>query len=136
MNQKVINVAAAILIENREVLIACRGSGSLEGFWEFPGGKIEDNESAQQCLVREIKEELDNDISVGNFFGTSEYTMPDRSVVLNAYVCSRRIKNQFKLHVHSAVAWVDILSIDLYTFAPADIPLVKKLKSTLLLNVE
>lgn len=121
-------VTAAIIIKNDFVLIAQRGKGeNLEGKWEFPGGKIEPGETPEECLKREIKEELNVEIKVGDFLGESIYTYPNGQIKLMAYFATI-VKGDFKLSVHDEVKWVDSHEIDNFDFAPADIPLVEKVK--------
>ena len=78
---KTIKVVAAVIFRtaesgNKEVLATQRGYGEFKDWWEFPGGKIEEGETPQQALTREIKEELDTEISVGDLIGTIEYDYP------------------------------------------------------------
>lgn len=121
-------VTAAIIINNNKILIAQRGANEkLAGKWEFPGGKIELGETPQQCLKREIKEELEVDIEVGNYLDESIYTYPNGEIKLMAYFATI-VGGNIMLSVHDKVEWITISKIDKYDFAPADIPLVKKLK--------
>ena len=73
---KTINVAAAIIVKDNKIFATQRGYGDYKGWWEFPGGKIEPGESNEVALVREIKEELDTEISVSEFLTTVEYDYP------------------------------------------------------------
>lgn len=121
-------VTAAIIFKDNRVLIAQRAPGDkLAGQWEFPGGKIEPGETAQECLKREIREELDVDIDVLDFFGESIYAYHSGKIRLMAYWCEW-VSGDFTLKVHSNIAWANYNELDLYDFAPADIPLVEKLK--------
>jgi len=121
-------VIAAIIIKDIKVLIAQRAEGQkLAGKWEFPGGKIEDGETPEECLKREIKEELDIDIEVGEFFGESVYHYETETIRLVAYK-ARLIGGQCKLKVHSRVEWVEPWELVNYDFAPADVPFVEKLR--------
>ncbi|GFP75227.1 (deoxy)nucleoside triphosphate pyrophosphohydrolase [Clostridium fungisolvens] len=122
-------VTAAIIVKDNLILIAQRGKDEKEeGMWEFPGGKIEIGETEEQCLKREIKEELDIEIEVGDFLGESIYDYSHGQIKLLAYF-AQFISGEIKLSVHSLIKWVTIQEIDKFNFAPADIPLVKKLKS-------
>ena len=124
-------VTAAIILKDNLVLIAQRAPDeNIAGKWEFPGGKIEPGETPQECLKREIKEELDVDIEVLDFFGESIYTYHSGTIKLMAFWC-KWISGDFTLKVHSRILWVNRHELDLYDFAPADIPLVEKLKSVL-----
>ena len=121
-------VTAAIILKDNKVLIAQRAPGeNLAGKWEFPGGKIELGETPQECLNREIREELDVGIEVLDFFGESIYAYHSGTIKLMAFWC-KWISGDFTLKVHSQIAWVNQNELDLYDFAPADIPLVDKLK--------
>lgn len=124
-------VTAAIIIKDNKVLIAQRSPGDkLAGKWEFPGGKIEPGETPEECLKREIREELDVDIEVLDYFGESIYAYHSGTIKLMAFWC-QWMSGKFTLNVHSQTAWVNSHELDLYDFAPADIPLVEKLKSVL-----
>ena len=122
-------VTAAVILKNNKVLIAQRAPDeNLAGKWEFPGGKIERGETPQECLKREIREELDVNIEVLDFFGESIYTYHSGTIKLIAFWC-KWISGDFTLKVHSRIVWVNRHELDLYDFAPADIPLMEKLKA-------
>lgn len=122
------NVTAAIILKDNKILIAQRApADKLANKWEFPGGKIEPGETQQECLKREIREELDVEIEVLDFFGESIYAYISGSIRLIAYWC-KWISGDFTLKVHSRIEWVNRNQLDLYDFAQADIPLVEKLK--------
>jgi len=124
-------VTAALILKDNHVLIAQRAADDkLAGKWEFPGGKIESGETLQECLKREIKEELDVDIDVLDFFGESIYTYQSGTIKLIAFWC-KWISGDFTLKVHSQIVWVKQSELDLYDFAPADIPLVEKLRQSI-----
>lgn len=124
-------VTAAIILKGNKVLIAQRApADNLAGKWEFPGGKLEFRETLQECLKREIREELDVEIEVLDFFGESIYGYHSGTIKLMAYWC-KWISGDFTLRVHTKIAWVNQHELDLYDFAPADIPLVEKLKATM-----
>lgn len=121
-------VIAAIILKDNKVLIAQRAEGQkLAGKWEFPGGKIEDGETPEECLKREMKEELNVDIEIGEFFGESVYHYETGPIRLVAYK-ARLLGGQCKLKVHSRVEWVEPHQLANYHFAPADIPFVEKLR--------
>lgn len=124
-------VTAAILLREDSLLIAQRGDKDpLTGKWELPGGKIEAGETPQDCLKREIKEELAVDIEVLDFFAESVYRYPQGTIKLMAYYC-RWLSGKYQLKVHRQIRWVKPWELDGYDFAPADIPLVERLKETL-----
>lgn len=119
-------VTAAILFKEGRVLIARRRStDKLAGKWEFPGGTIEEGETPEACLKREMKEEFDIDVSVGNCFGESIYHYPHGAVRLLAYAVQWR-EGQLSMKAHDAYRWVPPHHLSRYDLAPADIPLARK----------
>jgi 8-oxo-dGTP diphosphatase len=123
-----IDVTAAILIENGSVLIARRRPGASQaGLWEFPGGKVRPGESPAQCLKREIREELGIEIVVGEFFGESVHAYADQTIRLLAYRV-RAEGGEMSLNDHAELAWVATADLDRYRFCPADVPFTEKLQ--------
>ena len=123
-----IKVTAAILIIDDKLLIAQRKSGDkLPNKWEFPGGKVENGETPEECLKREMKEEFGIDVSVRGFVGESFYHYDHISIRLLAY---RAFWNtgELKIREHQSIEWVTINQIGQFDFAPADIPFVEKLR--------
>ena len=121
-------VTAGIIInDENKILIAQRSrEDKLSLKWEFPGGKIMEGESLQECLRREIMEELCLDIEVGSFFAGSIYNYESGSIELLAFF-ARTSGSKIKLMVHNDARWIDKQEILEYDFAAADIPIVKKL---------
>ncbi len=120
-------VTAAIIINNGKVLIAQRAENQkLAGKWEFPGGKIEPGETPEECLKREINEELGINIEVNDFFGESMYQYDTGTIKLLAYK-AQWIGGEFKLTAHSQIKWVKPSELGNYDFSPADICFVMKL---------
>lgn len=120
-------VAAAILEQDGKYLIAQRKEGdTLAGKWEFPGGKIEEGETAENCLVREFKEEFDVEIDVGEYFCSSKFAYKHMPIELMVYFAKWK-SGDFKLNDHSQIEWVSLSDIENYDFADADVPVVKKL---------
>lgn len=120
-------VTAAILINNSKVLIAKRkATEKLGNMWEFPGGKIENGETPEECLQREIKEEFNIDIEADKFFGESIYHYEHGTIQLLAYFASWK-NGDLSPTVHEEYRWVPIEDLSKFEFLPADIPLVKKL---------
>ncbi|HWQ89592.1 MAG TPA: (deoxy)nucleoside triphosphate pyrophosphohydrolase [Desulfitobacteriaceae bacterium] len=121
-------VTASIILREGRVLIAQRPpADKLAGKWEFPGGKIEAGETPQECLKREIQEEFDVEIEVLDFFAESVYVYENGAIKLLAFWC-RWLAGDFTLKVHSRIVWAAYEELELYDYAPADIPLVEKLK--------
>ena len=122
-------VTAAILVKDGKILIARRKAGDHQADkWEFPGGTVKQNETAQACLKREMQEEFGINVSVGRIFGESIYHYDYGSIKLMAYLaCLESGKPAAK--EHSEFRWVSIDQLSEYDFAPADIPFVKKLQN-------
>ena len=124
----IIDVTAAIICKDETYLIARRSAGShLAGLWEFPGGKLEEGENHAECLAREILEELELEITVGAHVFTSEYDYGEKEIRLHAYFAEVGGGN-LELHSHAEIAWVTPAEFDNYEFAPADIPIIQRLK--------
>lgn len=123
-----IDVVAAILInDEHKILIARRKEGkSLGGFWEFPGGKIELGEKPEEALQRELKEEMNIEIEVGEYFDTNVHDYGKVVIKLIAYFA--KIKSgTINLIDHDKIEWVSKEEITNFNFAPADVPLVERL---------
>jgi len=123
-------VAAAIMCKDKKVFIAKRPEGkSLAHHWEFPGGKQEKGESLQQTLQRELKEELGINVDVGDFFMRSVYEYEFGQIDMNCFWVQLREGEVVEPKEHEEVAWVRFCDLEKYCFAPADIPVVDKLKT-------
>lgn len=127
-----IKVVAALIRKDNKVLIARRSTGDLNvlGKWEFPGGKVEINESEESAIEREIKEEFEMNIKAKRFIINNICEYPKRTVDLRLYECEY-ISGEFKLHDHFEYDWVEIDKLLEYDLALADIPLAKYLKENL-----
>ena len=124
---KTIRVVAAVIHDNDQIFATARGYGEFKGGWEFPGGKIEEAETAEQALVREIKEELDIDIQVGELIETIEYDYPKFHLSMDCFWCT--IKNgQIQLKEAAEGRWLSHETIDDVDWLPADKGLVDKIK--------
>lgn len=123
---KNILVVAALIKKNNNVLIARRSTGdeNVLGKWEFPGGKVEPNETEEHAIEREIKEEFELDIKANKYITNNVCEYPTKTVDLRLYECEY-ISGEFKLHDHSEYKWVNINELLNYDLAPADIPLAK-----------
>jgi 8-oxo-dGTP diphosphatase len=121
-------VTAAILVKNGKILIAQRKHGDkLAQKWEFPGGKIEDGETPEKCLQREMKEEFQIEVSVGKYLGESIYHYPHGSIRLVAYRTFWE-RGELLPRAHEEFKWVSVHELQYYDFAPADISFVEKLR--------
>jgi 8-oxo-dGTP diphosphatase len=123
--KKRIEVVGAVIVRDNLILCAKRGpAAKLAGMWEFPGGKIEVGETPQDALVREIAEELDCTISVGEYINTAEYEYDFGVVVLATYYCELTAGSPLPSE-HEAIAWLPPHQLDSLDWAPADIPAVR-----------
>jgi len=123
-----IEVAAAIIDNGQgQILIARRRLGkSQAGMWEFPGGKLERGESVEQCLIRELEEEMNIRIEPYEWFGQCEYAYEDAAIRLIAYR-ARYIAGEIQLTDHDEYRWVQLEELHEYSFAPADVEFVERL---------
>lgn len=120
-------VAAIIINEAGEILIAQRKANkSMGGLWEFPGGKIETGETPEDSLIREIKEEMNIDIEVQQYFGENIHNYGDKIIKLMAYY-AKKIKGEIKLQDHESCKWVMPKALKEYKFSAADQPFVEEL---------
>ena len=132
---KSINVVAAILHRNsdefgEQIFTTQRGYGEFKDGWEFPGGKIEPNETPESAIVREIKEELDTEIIVEKEIGTIEYDYPTFHISMKCFWCS--VKNgELKLLEHEDAKWITRSEIDSVDWLPADRGILLKIKEML-----
>lgn len=129
-------VAAVIKAENEKgqpiIFATQRGYGDLKGGWEFPGGKIEEGETPQEALKREIMEELDTEISVGDLIDTIEYDYPTFHLSMDCFWCEI-VKGDLVLKEHEAAKWLSKDELDSVEWLPADVLLVKQIKNTMLM---
>ena len=125
-----IEVVAAIILDRGKIFATQRGYGKFKDGWEFPGGKIESGETPQQALKREIREELDTEIEVGELFDTVEYDYPDFHLTLHCFICTVK-SGKLVLKEHEAARWLSKGTLDSVDWLPADIGLIEKLKCIL-----
>ena len=121
-----LTVAAAIIERDGCILAARRSSGHLAGYWEFPGGKLEGDEIPEECLKRELEEELGVVTEVGQFIGETLYNYDGMIVKLLGYA-TKHINGEFQLTVHDEIRWLPVEDLLTLEWAPADIPLVKRI---------
>ena len=120
-------VTAAIIKEDDKYLICQRGAeDECSLLWEFPGGKLEVGETLEECIIREIKEELELDIKLQGIFTTSIYHFAQKEIHFTVYDAVI-VAGQMKLNVHNDAKWVTLEEISQYNFMPADIVFVEKL---------
>ncbi len=124
---KTIEVAAAIITHNGRVFATQRGYGEFKDGWEFPGGKMEPGETPQQALVREIQEELDTEIEVGELVETVEYDYPGFHLTMHCFLCTVR-SGALVLKEHEAARWLTREELNDVDWLPADVKAVEKLK--------
>ena len=127
---KTIQVVAAIIIKENEVFATQRGYGDWKGWWEFPGGKVEAGECPKDALKREIMEELDAEISVGELLDTVEWDYPTFHLSMQCYVCSLESEN-VRLNEHESSAWLKKNALDSVQWLPADLALLDKIAELL-----
>jgi 8-oxo-dGTP diphosphatase len=128
LSMKTINVVAAIIIKDQKIFATQRGYGEFKNGWEFPGGKIESGESPEHALEREIREELDAKIRVGELFDTIEYDYPNFHLSMKCFLCSL-ISDQLTLREHEAAKWLTKENLSSVEWLPADLTIIDKLKS-------
>lgn len=125
--KKTINVVAAIIRKDDRILATQRGYGEFEGGYEFPGGKIEEGESKEEALVREIKEELEINIKVLDFLHRVEYEYEKFNLVMDCYFASIE-SGEIVLREHLDMKWLKKDELDSLAWLPADIEIIDILK--------
>ena len=129
MQPSPIEVTAAVIRQDDKIFAARRAAGKhLAGYWEFPGGKLEPGESAEDCLERELREELAIEVKVGNFLGANFHDYGSKQVRLLAYDVLW-LSGEFELHDHDDCGWFTLEELRDLDLAPADIPLLSYLSS-------
>ena len=128
---KTIRVVAAVIcdsIENKSKIFAtARGYGDFKGGWEFPGGKIEENETPQEAVVREINEELETTVRVGDLIDTIEYDYPTFHLSMDCFWCEV-VSGELNLLEAEAAKWLTKDELDSVNWLPADITLIDKIR--------
>ena len=130
-NMKTIRVVAAVICdslhEKKQIFATARGYGEFKGQWEFPGGKIEESETPQQALVREIKEELEAIISVGDLIDTIEYDYPTFHLSMDCFWCEV-VEGELKLLEAEEAKWLSKNSLYSVQWLPADLTIINKIE--------
>ena len=127
---KIVRVAAAVIIDKGRVFATQRGYGEYKDGWEFPGGKIEPEETPEEAIVREIREELEADIEPVKLLDTVEYDYPGFHLSMDCYLCRLKSEN-IVLKEHEAARWLDKSSLYDVEWLPADLGLIEKVKTLL-----
>ena len=124
---KTVKVVAAVIRCEDKIFATARGYGDFKGQWEFPGGKIEPGENPQQALVREIKEELDTEIAVGELITTIEYDYPTFHLSMDCFWCSV-VSGELVLKEAQEARWLSVDQLNSVKWLPADIEIVDMIK--------
>ena len=125
--KKSISVVAAIIYKEGRVFATQRGYGDYKDWWEFPGGKVEAGETPEEALVREIREELATEISVGDYLMTVEYDYPEFHLSMACYWCTIKEGNLTLLE-HEAARWLPFNNLRQVTWLPADIQIIEEIE--------
>ena len=123
---KTIEVVAAIIIKDGQIFATQRGYGEFQGWWEFPGGKMEAGESPQLALKREIREELDAEIEVKELLETVEWDYPNFHLTMHCFICSL-LSESLHLNEHKAATWLTHATLKSVKWLPADEILLDKI---------
>ena len=124
---KTIKVVAAVIRDKEKIFATARGYGEFKGQWEFPGGKVEPGETPQQALRREIMEELNTEIEVGELIDTIEYDYPTFHLSMACFWAKVRV-GELELNEAEAAKWLTKDELDSVAWLPADITLIGKIK--------
>ena len=124
---KTIQVVAAIIVEEGRLFATQRGYGDFKDYWEFPGGKIEPGETPEEALRREILEELDTHVEVGDLLTTIEYDYPQFHLTLHCFRC-RIIDGQLLLKEHEDAVWIELDRLEELNWLPADLQILPLLR--------
>ena len=125
---KTIKVAAAVICdsmkEKKQIFVTARGYGEFKGLWEFPGGKVEPGETSQQALVREIREELETTVRVGDLIGSVEYDYPAFHLSMDCFWCEV-VEGDLRLLEAEAAKWLTKETLYSVRWLPADISVIE-----------
>ena len=127
--KQITTVAGVIRNEKGEVLCTLRDQGKYEYVslkWEFPGGKVEEGETQQQTLTRELQEELEIEVKIGDFFYQVEHDYPDFHLSMAVYECEL-VSSELKMNVHKGIKWLAPSEMMTLDWAAADIPVAEKI---------
>ncbi len=124
---KIIHVVAAVIVDGDRVFATQRGYGDWKDFWEFPGGKIEPGETPEAALHREILEELDTEIAVGDKITTIEYNYPEFHLTMECFL-AHVLAGRLVLKEHEAARWLKKNELNSVKWLPADQTIIELLK--------
>ena len=127
---KKIEVVAAVIRRGDEIFATQRGYGEFKDWWEFPGGKMESGETPQAALVREIKEELNTEITVSSLIGTVEWDYPTFHLTMHCFWC-HIVAGELQLLEHESAKWLKPEDLESVKWLPADLQLLPLIKSGL-----
>lgn len=127
---KTVRVAAAVIRDKNRIFATQRGYGEQKGGWEFPGGKIETGETSQEALAREIREELDTEIRVGELIGTIEYDYQKFHLSMDCFLCEI-VSGELVLREAEAAKWLTSETIYSVDWLPADLQIIDRVKQIL-----
>ena len=127
MESKKLQVVAAIICKDNRIFATQRGYGEFRGQWEFPGGKVEPGETPEEALIREIKEELDIEISVGKYIHTVEYDYPTFHLSMLCFIC-KILSGSLVLKEHEEARWLEKDNLYSVDWLPADLEIVSLLE--------
>ena len=131
MIMKTINVVAAIIRDGNRIFATQRGYGDYKDSWEFPGGKVEPGETPQQALKREIKEELDIEVVIGNLLTTIEYDYSSFHLSMQCFWC-QIMEGTPVLREHEAARWLGADELDSVAWLPADLSIIPLIKDQII----
>ena len=128
---KSIEVVAAVIVRDGSLFATQRGYGDFKDMWEFPGGKMERGETPQDALIREIREELDAEITVGDLIKTVEYDYPAFHLKMHCFLCSLK-SDDIVLKEHEAARWLSKKDLRSVNWLPADLSVIETLEQSLI----
>ncbi len=131
LGMKTVNVVAAIIVREDKIFATQRGYGEYKDWWEFPGGKVQEGETSQEALKREIHEELGAEIDVGRLIDTVEYDYPEFHLSMKCYWCEV-VEGKLELLEHEAASWLSADQLYDVEWLPADKILIPMIKDEML----
>ena len=127
---KQVTVSGAIIVRDKKIFATQRGYGDWKGWWEFPGGKLEAGETPEQCIEREIREELATEVRAEKELGVVEYDYPEFHLTMYCILCSV-VSGELKLLEHEAARWLDRDTLRSVNWLPADQLILDKIEEIL-----